>query len=117
MTLVTDLDAGAETGEGVSHDEVLQGFAANVDRLRGALFDAMPALPANEDRDCVCTSALGGMNSEFTVLWQYLILSSQQTFGMSGGSHATGPYRMEGGTGRSVVCVVRARPWCCSDCS
>ena len=34
MTLVTDLDAGAEAGEGVSHDEVLKVFAANVDRLR-----------------------------------------------------------------------------------
>ena len=34
LTLVTDLDAGAETGEGVSHDEVLKVFAANVDRLR-----------------------------------------------------------------------------------
>src|SRR5690606_17503028 len=31
MALVTDLDAGAETGEGVSHDEVLRVFAANVD--------------------------------------------------------------------------------------
>lgn len=35
LTLVTDLDAGAETGEGVSHEEVLQVFASNVDRLRG----------------------------------------------------------------------------------
>ncbi len=32
LTLVTDLDAGAESGEGVSHEEVLRVFAANVDR-------------------------------------------------------------------------------------
>ncbi|WP_406201406.1 S-methyl-5'-thioadenosine phosphorylase [Streptomyces sp. NBC_01017] len=65
LTLVTDLDAGAETGEGVSHDEVLQVFAANVDRLRGVLFDAVAALPANDERDCLCTKALGGMDPGF----------------------------------------------------
>ncbi|GAA3831422.1 hypothetical protein GCM10023083_75140 [Streptomyces phyllanthi] len=67
MTLVTDLDAGAETGEGVSHEEVLQVFAANVDRLRGVLFDAVGALPANEKRDCLCTGALGGMDPGFAM--------------------------------------------------
>lgn len=46
MTLVTDLDAGAEAGEGVSHGDVLKVFAANVDRLRAVLFDAVTALPA-----------------------------------------------------------------------
>ena len=65
LTLVTDLDAGAETGEGVSHDEVLRVFAANVDRLRGVLFEAVAALPANEDRDCLCSTALGGMDPGF----------------------------------------------------
>jgi 5'-methylthioadenosine phosphorylase len=65
MTLVTDLDAGAETGEGVSHDEVLRVFSANVDRLRGVLFDAVAALPSNEERDCLCTTALGGMDPGF----------------------------------------------------
>ena len=45
LTLVTDLDAGAETGEGVSHEEVLRVFAANVDRLRTVLFDVVGALP------------------------------------------------------------------------
>ncbi|MFE9248727.1 S-methyl-5'-thioadenosine phosphorylase [Streptomyces sp. NPDC007088] len=61
LTLVTDLDAGAESGEGVSHDEVLKVFAANVDRLRTVLFDAVAALPATEDRDCLCVGALGGL--------------------------------------------------------
>ncbi|MGW1027315.1 S-methyl-5'-thioadenosine phosphorylase [Streptomyces sp. NPDC002577] len=62
LTLVTDLDAGAETGEGVSHEDVLEVFAANVDRLRTVLFDAVADLPANEERDCLCTRALGGMD-------------------------------------------------------
>ncbi|MFF7360822.1 S-methyl-5'-thioadenosine phosphorylase [Streptomyces sp. NPDC008125] len=63
MTLVTDLDAGAEAGEGVSHEEVLRVFADNVDRLRSVLFDAVALLPSEEDRNCVCTRALDGMDT------------------------------------------------------
>ena len=62
LTLVTDLDAGAETGEGVSHHEVLQVFAANVGRLRTVLFDVVAALPATADRDCLCVHALDGLD-------------------------------------------------------
>ncbi|MET8831524.1 S-methyl-5'-thioadenosine phosphorylase [Streptomyces sp. NPDC004610] len=60
LALVTDLDAGAESGEGVSHDEVLRVFAANVDRLRDVLFDTVASLPSNEARDCLCANALNG---------------------------------------------------------
>ncbi|MEU3372339.1 S-methyl-5'-thioadenosine phosphorylase [Streptomyces sp. NPDC006711] len=60
MSLVTDLDAGAETGDGVSHTEVLKVFGENVARLREVLFDAVAALPATEDRDCLCTHAHDG---------------------------------------------------------
>ncbi|MFI6639353.1 S-methyl-5'-thioadenosine phosphorylase [Streptomyces sp. NPDC050504] len=63
MTLVTDLDAGAETGEGVSHEEVLKVFAANVDRLRGVLFDAVTGLPDGASRDCLCAHALDGIDT------------------------------------------------------
>lgn len=63
MTLVTDLDAGAEAGEGVSHGEVLEVFAANVDRLRAVLFDVVAALPAEADRDCPCSHALDGLKT------------------------------------------------------
>ncbi|WP_327177377.1 S-methyl-5'-thioadenosine phosphorylase [Streptomyces sp. NBC_01335] len=63
MTLVTDLDAGAEAGEGVSHEEVLRVFADNVDRLRSVLFDAVALLPPEEGRDCVCTRALDGVDT------------------------------------------------------
>ncbi|MDJ0460542.1 S-methyl-5'-thioadenosine phosphorylase [Streptomyces sp. H27-C3] len=63
LTLVTDLDAGAETGEGVSHEEVLKVFGANVGRLRSVLFDAVAALPASETRDCLCAHALDGADT------------------------------------------------------
>jgi 5'-methylthioadenosine phosphorylase len=60
LTLVTDLDAGAETGEGVSHEEVLRVFGENVGRLREVLFGAVAKLP--EKRDCECAQALGGLD-------------------------------------------------------
>ncbi|MEV3870794.1 S-methyl-5'-thioadenosine phosphorylase [Streptomyces sp. NPDC049906] len=63
LTLVTDLDAGAETGEGVSHEEVLEVFASNVDRLRSVLFDTVAGLPETDDRKCLCTSALDGLDT------------------------------------------------------
>lgn len=59
LSLVTDLDAGAETGEGVSHEEVLKVFGENVARLRKVLFDAVGKLPA--ERTCGCEDALGGL--------------------------------------------------------
>ncbi|WP_051967246.1 S-methyl-5'-thioadenosine phosphorylase [Kitasatospora mediocidica] len=58
LALVTDLDAGVESGEGVTHAEVLAVFARNVDRLRTVLFQAVENLPAT--RDCVCSHALDG---------------------------------------------------------
>ncbi|ARQ70193.1 S-methyl-5'-thioadenosine phosphorylase [Streptomyces marincola] len=60
LALVTDLDAGAEAGEGVSHAEVLDVFAANIDRLREVLFDLVARLP--ERRDCACGAALEGQD-------------------------------------------------------
>ncbi|WP_052390898.1 S-methyl-5'-thioadenosine phosphorylase [Streptomyces sp. NRRL B-24484] len=61
LALVTDLDAGVETGEGVTHAEVLEVFARNVDRLRTVLFKAVADLPAH--RDCVCSHALDGLET------------------------------------------------------
>ncbi len=60
LALVTDLDAGAEAGEGVSHAEVLEVFAANIGRLREVLFDVVARLP--KDRDCPCGAALLGQD-------------------------------------------------------
>ncbi|RPE27725.1 S-methyl-5'-thioadenosine phosphorylase [Kitasatospora cineracea] len=59
LALVTDLDAGVESGEGVTHAEVLEVFARNVDRLRTVLFKALESLPAT--RDCPCSHALDGL--------------------------------------------------------
>ncbi|MFF2376471.1 S-methyl-5'-thioadenosine phosphorylase [Streptomyces xiamenensis] len=60
LTLVTDLDAGAESGKGVSHAEVLEVFGQNIGRLREVLFDAVAALPVTGERDCGCATALLG---------------------------------------------------------
>ncbi|KAF4408890.1 S-methyl-5'-thioadenosine phosphorylase [Streptomyces lycii] len=67
MTLVTDLDAGAETGEGVSHEEVLRVFAANIGRLRPVLFDAVAGLPETGARNCLCSTALNGLDTGITL--------------------------------------------------
>ncbi|KJK59213.1 purine nucleoside phosphorylase [Saccharothrix sp. ST-888] len=61
LALVTDLDAGVETGEGVTHAEVLAVFGRNVDRLRTVLFKALEGLPST--RDCVCSHALDGLET------------------------------------------------------
>lgn len=60
LSLVTDLDAGTETGEGVSHEEVLEVFGRNVGRLREVLFDAVGALPTTAERACACADAHAG---------------------------------------------------------
>ena len=46
VALVTDLDAGLESGSGVSQDEVFALFAANLERLRGLLADTIATLPS-----------------------------------------------------------------------
>lgn len=67
LNLVTDLDAGAETGDGVSHQEVMRVFAENVDRLREVLFDTVGRLPKGHDRDCDCEHALSGLEPGITL--------------------------------------------------
>jgi 5'-methylthioadenosine phosphorylase len=53
LALVTDLDAGVEAGQGVTHAEVLAAFADNLPRLRALLVATVAALPA-EQGDCAC---------------------------------------------------------------
>jgi 5'-methylthioadenosine phosphorylase len=53
LALVTDLDAGVEAGEGVTHDQVLASFAANLPRLRELLVATLERLPI-EQGDCSC---------------------------------------------------------------
>jgi 5'-methylthioadenosine phosphorylase len=63
VALVTDLDAGLEHGEGVTHEEVLRVFADNMGKIRDLLLDAVGALPANDD--CTCRRALDGLALPF----------------------------------------------------
>jgi len=65
VALVTDLDAGVEGGEGVTHEEVLRVFAANVERLKTLVTDVVPGLPA--DDDCSCRRALDGLALPFAL--------------------------------------------------
>jgi 5'-methylthioadenosine phosphorylase len=58
LALVTDLDAGVEAGQGVTHTEVLAAFAQNLPRLRDLLVQTVGRLPAQQgDCDCADTSA------------------------------------------------------------
>ncbi|MBG0826342.1 S-methyl-5'-thioadenosine phosphorylase [Planomonospora sp. ID67723] len=63
LSLVTDHDAGVEAGEGVTHEEVLAFFAANVTRMRSLVTDLITALP--RDRTCPCGEALDGLKLPF----------------------------------------------------
>jgi 5'-methylthioadenosine phosphorylase len=58
LALVTDLDAGVEAGQGVTHAEVLEAFAVNLPRLRELLVATLGRLPAGQD-DCVCGDRAG----------------------------------------------------------
>ncbi len=61
IALVTDVDAGVETGQGVTMEEVLEVFAANIPRLRDVLFDVVAGLPA--ERGCGCPGSAAALTS------------------------------------------------------
>ena len=68
IALVTDLDAGVDGESGVTHEEVLQVFADNVDRLKSVLEQAVAVLPASEPdatASCGCRRALDGLTLPF----------------------------------------------------
>ena len=70
VALVTDLDAGVEGESGVTHEEVLQVFAENIEGLKGVLTDAVEALPpaeADETATCGCRRALDGLTLPFAL--------------------------------------------------
>lgn len=54
IALVTDMDAGAESGEGVGQAEVFARFRANLERLTGLLGDTVAALP--DPAGCPCAT-------------------------------------------------------------
>jgi 5'-methylthioadenosine phosphorylase len=65
VCLVTDLDAGVEEGQGVTHEEVLKVFAANIDRLRDLIGVVVENLPAT--RECPCPDMLDGLTLPITL--------------------------------------------------
>ena len=70
IAMVTDLDAGVEGGEAVTHDEVLRVFADNVEHLKALLRDAIGQLPAHEDdadATCPCRRSLDGLDLPITL--------------------------------------------------
>jgi 5'-methylthioadenosine phosphorylase len=62
--LVTDLDAGLEHGEGVTHEEVLRVFGENIDKVRDLLIATLGRLPGPDD-DCGCRHVLDGQRLPF----------------------------------------------------
>jgi 5'-methylthioadenosine phosphorylase len=70
VAMVTDHDAGVEGESGVTHDEVLQVFAKNIEGLKGVLARVIPALPAAEsdaEATCPCRRALDGLQLPITL--------------------------------------------------
>ena len=63
IAVVTDLDAGLEAGDGVTHQEVLEVFARSLGRLRSLLATVIERLPT--DRDCPCGHSLDGQTLPF----------------------------------------------------
>lgn len=68
VCLVTDLDAGLDSGEAVSHQAVLAAFEKNIDGLKTLLLDTigrMPAPVSDSDATCGCRRALDGLSLPF----------------------------------------------------
>ncbi len=67
VALVTDHDAGVEGEAGVTHAEVLEVFARNVERMKGVIGRAIDVLPepGSARDDCSCRSALDGQQLPF----------------------------------------------------
>ena len=57
VACVTDMDAGFEGDEGVTHAEVLEVFAGNIERLKALLLRTVGAMPTGE---CSCHRVLDG---------------------------------------------------------
>lgn len=70
IALVTDMDAGAESGAAVSQEEVFELFRANLDRLAGLLTRTIARLP--DPGGCTCSSWADGIELGYDVPGQVL---------------------------------------------
>ena len=62
IALVTDMDAGVESGQGVGQEEVFATFARNIDRLKELLTAVVADLPEPGAGDCACASWADGLD-------------------------------------------------------
>jgi len=65
IALVTDMDAGAESGAGVGQEEVFALFKANLERLTGLLADVIATAP--DPDGCACSAWADGMELTYDV--------------------------------------------------
>ncbi len=65
IALVTDMDAGVETGSGVGQEEVFALFAANLERLTGLLTSVVGSLP--DPDGCSCASWAAGITLTYQI--------------------------------------------------
>ena len=65
IALVTDMDAGAESGSGVGQEEVFALFRANLERLTGLLTAAVAGLP--DPTGCACSTWANGLELSYEV--------------------------------------------------
>ena len=63
LAVVTDLDAGVQVGEGVTHAEVLATFGASIEKLKNVMAATIERLPS--DDDCTCRRSLDGLALPF----------------------------------------------------
>lgn len=64
IALVTDHDAGVDSGTAVTHEQVLRVFARSLDGLKAILRSAVSAMPVAEDdaaATCACRRSLDGL--------------------------------------------------------
>jgi 5'-methylthioadenosine phosphorylase len=66
VAVVTDMDAGVETGQGVGQEEVFAMFARSIDRLKALLADTVASLP-QPGAGCACASWAEGLALPYDV--------------------------------------------------
>ncbi|MFI7588797.1 S-methyl-5'-thioadenosine phosphorylase [Spongisporangium articulatum] len=63
LAVVTDLDAGVDAGDGVTHAEVMETFAKSIEALKAVVAQVISDLPA--DDECSCRHSLDGLELPF----------------------------------------------------